>query len=147
MVRRGAFGSVKEYKSLEDINKIDQSTNGKVEVTTTRIVDLCLGLEPQQIGIDRITRAWRDKDVGGSLKSLNQTNSYAKHCPFFCDAELKKVNQPRDPLVQLAMWQAAAYQKRRMEGWDQAIPMPGLVITGDRWLLYIGFAEDDGVVC
>lgn len=121
------------------------STSANNSVTTTRMVDICLALNLEDTAREVVTRSWATWP--DNLRSLNQTVSYIRIRPLFLDIEIKQLNQDREPLVQLGIWMAGLYQKRKLHGWDQSAPMPGLVVNGDRWDLYIGFARGDGVVC
>ncbi|KAL8707100.1 MAG: hypothetical protein Q9220_007813 [cf. Caloplaca sp. 1 TL-2023] len=134
LASEGSHGNEKE---------ITADTDWK-ELMATRMIDYCLGLfldqENRQGVSDRLKTA---KDFE---RSLNQSMSYIRHTPLFLDFELKKTNQPRDPQVQLALWQAAGYLKRKHHGWDTAIPMPGIVVNGHQWYYYIAFERNDGLV-
>ncbi|KAM0798183.1 hypothetical protein BDR22DRAFT_398757 [Usnea florida] len=48
--------------------------------------------------------------------SLNQTFLYIRNHPLILDIEIKKVVQPRDPQVQLAIWASSALLKKRIIG-------------------------------
>ena len=78
--------------------------------------------------------------------SLNQTFSYMKHYPLILDIEIKKVLQPRDPQVQLAIWASAALLKKRLMGWDTSLPMPAVAVNGHSWDFYIFFEMDQDLV-
>ena len=72
--------------------------------------------------------------VPGNLKSVNQTQrDYLKNCPLAVDVEVKRKGDPRDPLVQLAIWKASALRKFRRHHWDSTFPMPGIYIDGHAW--------------
>ncbi|KAL8661202.1 MAG: hypothetical protein Q9202_005804 [Teloschistes flavicans] len=120
------------------------STSANNSVTTTRMVDICLALNLEDTAREVVTRSWATWP--DNLRSLNQTVSYIRIRPLFLDIEIKQLNQDREPLVQLGIWMAGLYEKRKLHGWDQSAPMPGLVVNGDRWDLYIGFARGDGVI-
>ncbi|KAL9581313.1 MAG: hypothetical protein Q9212_003971 [Teloschistes hypoglaucus] len=137
MLRPGRQRYVDEAKSKN--SELEDSS-----VTTTRMVDVCLGLNLDPTTMKLIFDKWA---IWGDFKrSLNQSTSYIIHHPLFLDVEIKKTNQERNPLVQLGMWMAGLYAKRQHHGWDQSVPMPGLVVNGDQWFFYIGFARGDGVV-
>lgn len=114
------------------------------DLTTTRMVDCSLGLFLDEPIRDLISKAF--KNIGDYEQSLNQSVSYIGHTPLFSDLEVKKTNEARDPLVQLAIWLTAAYLKRKHHGWDTSIPMPGLVVNGYRWEFYIAFERGNGLV-
>ncbi|KAL8658699.1 MAG: hypothetical protein Q9202_007468 [Teloschistes flavicans] len=128
----------------DTIAKDKGSTVGETETTTTRMIDACLGLNLKQEVRDMIARNWfQHHDYE---QSLNQTLSYMTCVPLFADFEFKKKYQVRDPLVQLGIWMAGLFSKRKHHKWDQSMPMPGIVVDGDKWALYIGFARGNGVV-
>lgn len=114
------------------------------EVTTTRIVDICLGPDLSPAASSIVTNAW--KTMNDYEHSLNQSVAYIRQTPLFLDIELKKTNQSRDPQVQLAIWMAGLYEKRRYYKWDTSIPMPGLIVNGSKWLFYVAFVRDGGLV-
>ncbi|KAL8920428.1 MAG: hypothetical protein Q9172_004500 [Xanthocarpia lactea] len=132
--------------SLIDETKSKVSAADETEMTTTRMVDVALGLDLSTEDRKSVTDGWAKRGITDYAWSLNQSLSYIKMNPLFLDMELKKANQTRDPLVQLGMWMAGLFEKRRHHGWDQSVPMPGLVIDGPQWSLYIGYARGDGVV-
>lgn len=80
--------------------------------------------------------------------SLNQSLSYHNRVPLVADIEIKKSNTDREPEVQLGVWQAAGYKKRKLHGWStSSIPMPGICINGHDWSGYITFeVEKDRLV-
>lgn len=114
------------------------------EVTITRIVDICLGLDLSLAVNSIVTNAW--KTMNDYEHSLNQSVAYIRQTPLFLDIELKKTNQSRDPQVQLAIWMAGLYEKRRYHKWDTSIPMSGLIVNGSEWLFYVAFVRDGGLV-
>ncbi|KAI4118160.1 MAG: hypothetical protein LQ341_007633 [Variospora aurantia] len=114
------------------------------ELTTTRMVDFSLGLFLEEEICDVISKAF--KNMGDYEQSLNQSMSYIRHTPLLLDLELKKTNQARDPQVQLAIWLAAAYMKRKHHEWDTSFPMPGLVVNGHDWKFYIAFERENGLI-
>ncbi|CAO1603204.1 hypothetical protein XANCAGTX0491_006796 [Xanthoria calcicola] len=114
------------------------------EVTITRIVDICLGLDLSLAVNSIVTNAW--KTMNDYEHSLNQSVAYIRQTPLFLDIELKKTNQSRDPQVQLAIWMAGLYEKRRYHKWDTSIPMSGLIVNGSEWLFYVAFVRDGGLI-
>lgn len=115
------------------------------ELMAARMIDCCLGLFLDESS--RQTVNSRLKTLMDYERSLNQSMSYIRHTPLFLDFELKKTNQARDPQVQLAIWQVAGYLKKKHQGWDTAIPIPGIVVNGHQWHYYIAFERNDGLVC
>ncbi|KAL9595268.1 MAG: hypothetical protein Q9219_006544 [cf. Caloplaca sp. 3 TL-2023] len=128
---------------LEDETNTKVSTADTTAVTASRMIDISLGLKLDASQTSVINKAWRTRR--DNEHSLNQSLSYVRVHPLFLDIELKKQRQVRDPLVQLGIWMAACYEKRKLHGWDVSIPMPGLVIDGSEWKLYIGYIRDDDV--
>ncbi|KAL8904219.1 MAG: hypothetical protein Q9207_003407 [Kuettlingeria erythrocarpa] len=132
----------------------DESSKGKgketeadktwKDLSTVRMVDCSLGLFLDEPVCDLISKAFRN--INDYEQSLNQSMSYIRHTPLLLDFELKKTNQARDPQVQLAIWLAAAYLKRKHHGWNTSIPMPGLVVNGHEWNFYIAFERDNGLI-
>ena len=114
------------------------------DVTTSRMIDLALGLDLNDTDADAVTNAF--KGMRDNEHSLNQSMAYIRNTPLFLDIELKKVVSNRDPDVQLAIWQAASYSKKLYHGWDTSMPMPGIVVNGHDWQYYITFERDGGLV-
>ncbi|KAL9027271.1 MAG: hypothetical protein Q9196_004182, partial [Gyalolechia fulgens] len=131
----------------------DESSKGKGKETeaetswkdlwTVRMVDCSLGLFLDEPIYSLISKAFRN--INDYEQSLNQSMSYIRHTPLLLDLELKKTNQARDPQLQLAIWLAAAYLKRKHHGWDTSLPMPGIVVNGHEWKFYIAFERDNGL--
>lgn len=78
-----------------------------------------------------------------SMRSLNQSLSYFDRIPLLLDIEIKKTHSNRTPEVQLGIWQAAGYAKRKLHGWSTTMPMPGICINGHDWVAYITFEDAD----
>ena len=109
-----------------------------------RMVDWCLAMNVDANDMDVIKQAFA-KTVDYAT-SLNQTFSYIRNHPLILDIEIKKVVQPRDPQVQLAIWASSALLKKRMMGWDTSLPMPAVAVNGHRWDFYIFFEMDQNLV-
>ena len=114
------------------------------DVTTTRMVDLALGLNLDDRESEIVAETFRS--MMDNEHSLNQSLAYIRDTPLFLDLELKKAVSNRDPDVQLAIWQAALYAKRLYHGWDTSMPMPGIVVSGYDWQCYVMFERDGGLV-
>ncbi|KAL8917571.1 MAG: hypothetical protein Q9208_007854 [Pyrenodesmia sp. 3 TL-2023] len=69
--------------------------------------------------------------------SINQTVNWTSWAPMFADCEVK-IDQ-RDPLIQLATWIAAHFEKRTIEGYPTEVPVPAIAIYGDLWHLWIAY--------
>lgn len=100
------------------------------------MIDYAFGLELSWSDEDTIHHAF--KNLPDNAKSLNQALSYQDTVPMFLDIELKKQYTDRAPEVQLAIWQAAGFKKRRMHKWAD-MPMPGITINGHEWHFFITF--------
>ena len=109
-----------------------------------RMVDWCLALNVDGNDMEVIQQAFsKTRDY---KSSLNQTFSYIRHHPLILDIEIKKVSQPRDPQVQLAIWASSALLKKRHMGWDTSLPMPAVAVNGHSWDYYIFFEMDKNLV-
>ena len=105
-----------------------------------RMVDWCVALNVDGNDMEVIQQAFsKTRDY---KSSLNQTFSYIRNHPLILDIEIKKVSQPRDPQVQLAIWAASALLKKRHMGWDTSLPMPAVAVNGHSWDYYIFFEID-----
>ena len=84
-----------------------------------------------------------------SNRSLNQSLTYYDNVPLFADIEIKKTHTERAPEVQLGVWQAAGYEKRKLHRWStKSMPMPGICVNGHDWVAYITFEyAEDSLVC
>lgn len=121
----------------EDDNHEGKDGRGKKsEVTISKMVDWCLGLElsPQEDSL--VSAAWRQINYWNE-HSLNQSLSFIKKTPLFADVEIKKTQQSSNPEIQLAIWGSGADQKRKHHGWDTSMPMPGITIEGHTWRYYL----------
>jgi hypothetical protein len=77
--------------------------------------------------------------------SLNQTlDPYIRHRPVALNVEVKRQHGV-DPLVQLGIWTASGFLKRRGDG-DAGTQVgsctPGLTIVGHHWDAYLGYWDD-----
>ena len=79
-------------------------------------------------------------------RSLNQSFSYTSHYPLAFNVEMKKKYQPRDPLVQLAIWESAAMLKRQHHSWKHSLPSPGIIVDGHDWLWVLFFELNGALV-
>ena len=123
------------------------TSDGKVKTPSDnvgRMIDWCLALNVDGNDMEVIQQAFsKTRDY---KSSLNQTFSYIRHHPLILDIEIKKVSQPRDPQVQLAIWASAALLKKRHMGWNTSLPMPAVAINGHSWDYYIFFEMDKNLV-
>jgi hypothetical protein len=74
--------------------------------------------------------------------SINQTSDFVNFTPLFANFEVKKRHVNKDPLIQLAAWIAAEFNKRKIEGYSLEMPVFAIAIDGDLWELYIVYAEN-----
>ena len=108
-----------------------------------RMVDWCLAINVDANDMDVIKQAFAK--TPDYATSLNQTFSYIRNHPLILDIEIKKVVQPRDPQVQLAIWASSALRKKQMMGWDTSLPMPAVAVNGHRWDFYIFFEMEQNL--
>ena len=113
-------------------------------VTTSRMIDSVLGLQLEEEEEDVILSGFTT--LKENERSLNQALSYFPDLPIFLDIEIKQESSARDPKVQLAVWAVGGYKKRLHHKWDTSMPMPGVVISGTRWELYIFYERGSGLV-
>ena len=73
------------------------------------------------------------------IPSINQTSGFTRYVPMFLNVEIKRENAGVDPLVQLAVWIAAEFKKRVIEGYDRSMPVIAIAITGYTWDLYVAY--------
>ena len=109
-----------------------------------RMIDWCLALNVDQDDMEVIMKAFAK--TADYATSLNQTFSYIRNNPLILDIEIKKVLQPRDPQIQLAIWASSALVKKRLMGWDTGLPMPAVAINGHSWDYYIFFEVGGNLV-
>ena len=109
-----------------------------------RMVDWCLGMNVDHDDLKKIRQAFAK--VPDNAASLNQSVSWIRINPLILDIEIKKVIQPRDPQVQLAVWASSALLKKKLMGWDTSMPMPAIVVNGNVWDYYIFFEMDNDLV-
>lgn len=70
--------------------------------------------------------------------SINQTRDWTSVKPMFESTEVKV--DARDPLIQIAVWICAEFEKRRLEGYTLDLPIPAIAIEGDRWKFWIAYS-------
>lgn len=101
------------------------------------MIDWCLALKVDPRDMMMIAEAFAK--IPDYAASLNQSASFIKNNALILDIEIKKVVQPRDPKVQLAIWASSALLKKRLISWDTSLPMPAVAISGHSWEYYIFF--------
>ncbi len=139
---------MKRPNSKDAVDNEAQSITGSAAQndasTTSRMIDLQLGLLLDDRDIKTLTCAFanmKDND-----QTVNQSNSFIKTVPAIVDFELKKTVTNRMPEVQLAIWQAGLYSKRKRHNWDTSMPIPGITINAYDRQLYITFERDGDLV-
>ena len=126
-------------------SSIAGTTNSEdVTSTTSRMVDFSLGLKFKEEQHNTVKAAF--EHMPDYEHSLNQSLSWISDLPLIADIELKKLYQPKDPAVQMAIWMAGAHSKRLYHGWDTSIPLPGIVVAGSSWFYYVAFHRGNGLV-
>lgn len=98
-------------------------------------VDYCMG-----IMLDDEDRETLQRGVfaeGGGEPSLNQSSNFVNFTPIYLNLEVKRRDVAKDPLVQLAAWIAAEFNKRRLESYPVDMPVLAIAVTGDLWELYV----------
>ena len=133
------------------LDEIASRSEGAASAVTTeygdamaRMVDWSVGLELDDDDEMLITNAY--KHLTANLRSINQSISYISNLPLIFDLEVKKTVQPRDPVVQIAIWASAALLKKRQHGWDTSMPSPAITVDGHTWRYYIFFELDTELV-
>ena len=74
--------------------------------------------------------------------SINQTSSFVNFTPMFLNIEVKRKDTNIDPLIQLAAWISAEFEKRRIEHYSLDMPVLAIEIKGDSWELYMVYADE-----
>ncbi|KAG8526430.1 uncharacterized protein KY384_000023 [Bacidia gigantensis] len=125
-----------EGQSLVTKSSVD--TNGELK-SMGKMIDWMLGLVLKSDEHALLQRAYRNlRDH--KARAISQSLSYIKDCPAICDIEIKKEQDPRDPLVQSAIWASAALKKKKSFEWDTTLPMPAILIDGHEWRWCLFFA-------
>ena len=114
--------------------------------TMARIVDwsFSLKIENDYPLTELINKAFAY--VPDYAQSLNQCVNFIAESPLWLYVEIKKEHVARDPKVQLAIWTLADLGKKRLHGWDTSLPIPGIVIDGVFWQLYVFFERSGNLV-
>ncbi|KAI4194273.1 MAG: hypothetical protein LQ350_007876 [Teloschistes chrysophthalmus] len=131
-------------KSQGQTSKDSRSDGGK-ELSLQRQVDRVMALKISLEVKDRLNKAFSAFPLP-NLHSVNQTLGSTSLSPIWLNLELKKRNQPVDPRIQLAIWATAGIKKRQPMGWDDSFPIPGIMVEGHIWRLYIFFVLQNSVM-
>ncbi len=132
------------YVDLEAHTASARTAQTEAGETIGRMIDWCLGLEIDKDDKDLILQARQNQS--DFEFSINQCNSYISSYLLLVDFEIKKTVSSRDPLVQLAIWEAGGLLKKRHHGWDTSMPMPGITIDGHHWECYLFFKLNKDLV-
>lgn len=130
----------------ESVGGHTTTSNGDQGLTMARMVDWCLGFVTSKEDRDVTLQAYASCLLDEDDCSLNQSRSFVKAWSLFVDFEIKKVLSLRDPLVQLAIWNSAAFIKKRRHGWDAGFPVPAIAVNGPSWDLYLFFEMNGDLV-
>ncbi len=112
-------------------------------------VDYGLFIEPTKVEAQQVKERLK-KLPDGEVWSINQTEAYyLREKPLLSSIELKKSRSNHDPLLQLAIWNSALFQ--RLEGLldlvgkgDDMPPIPSLTVSGHNWQVCYSYIEKDG---
>lgn len=108
------------------------------------MVDISLGLDLTINERDTVMKAF--SNTTDFQHSLNQSMGYIRDTPLWIDFEVKTPYSDRNAEVQLGIWKASMLSKMQVHGWDTSIPMPGIIVTGHEWVLYLGFERKGDLV-
>ena len=112
--------------------QISRDTASQVE-SFARMVDWTVALEIDALEERTLEIAYSSLADNERSVGQNSTN-YLRNSPLAFDIEVKKENDPRNPLVQLAVWVCAGFKKKKSLGLKKLdMPMPGLLIKGHAW--------------
>lgn len=102
----------------------------------TKKIDYILGLELNEEEKEELRQ--RSAYVDPEFQSLNQSRHKSiNKCPNFLDIEVKRLDG-RDSKVQLGVWAAAGYKKKRLHGWSTELPILALGVQDHEWRLHVG---------
>lgn len=73
------------------------------------------------------------------IPGVNQTSGFTRYLPMFLNVEIKKENAGVDPMIQLATWISAEYNKRVIEGYDRSMPVIAITISGYDWHVWVAY--------
>ena len=101
-------------------------------------VDFAIGLHLTPNERDLLERG---QFAENSPSSISQTADFINLTPLFINIEVKRRHTDGDPMIQLAAWIAAEFNKRKVEGYSLEMPVFAIAIDGDLWELYIAYSE------
>ncbi|KAL8826270.1 MAG: hypothetical protein Q9170_007468 [Blastenia crenularia] len=101
-------------------------------------IDYALAIPLSEAEELALTSAVKKYKIPGAA-SINQTQGiYTALKAMFAHQEVKVDH--RDPLIQLAVWIAAEFEKRSREGYPIDIPVPAVAVYEDSWQLWIAYS-------
>ncbi|KAI9733510.1 MAG: hypothetical protein M1818_007258 [Claussenomyces sp. TS43310] len=112
-------------------------------------VDYGLFIAPTKDEVRQIKERLK-KLPDGEVWSINQTEAYyLREKPLLSSIELKLTRSNHDPLLQLAIWNSAMFQ--RLEGLfdltgqgDFMLPIPSLAVSGHNWQVCYSYVGENG---
>jgi hypothetical protein len=135
-------------------NLVDFEESDSVKISPQTLLPINNAGNPVQVKkIDWILtlKSDRDRTESAFMKmenpaecSLNQTtDEFHRYSLIAVNIEVER-EQGIDPLVQLGIWSAAGFTKRKLDGDDdETFPMPGLTIVEHLWELHIAFMNEE----
>ncbi|KAL8937487.1 MAG: hypothetical protein Q9216_004396 [Gyalolechia sp. 2 TL-2023] len=129
-------------KGSEDETLGEEPLTDYARITTAKMVDWTFGLTLTEHEHSIIQSAYMSLRDNG--RSLNQTMSFVKDVPLFCDFEIKSLHGNVPPEFQIGVWAGGSYLKRKLHGWDTKMPMLGVCVDGYTWNLYVLYETEDG---
>lgn len=76
-----------------------------------------------------------------SKPSINQTSTFVNLTPMFINIAVKRSDSNQDPLIQLAAWVAAEFEKRKIEGYSLDMLVLAIEVVEQNWGLYMVYAN------
>ena len=61
---------------------------------------------------------------------------------MFLNIEVKRKNSDKDPLIQVAVWISAEFEKRRIEHYSLDMPVLAIEIEEDHWRVYMVYVDE-----
>lgn len=59
---------------------------------------------------------------------------------MFINIEVKRSHSNQDPLIQLAVWITAEFEKRKIEGYSLDMPVLAIAVVEEKWGLHMVYA-------
>lgn len=115
------------------------SENLAIYKALDRKIDFIMGLRLPLSDQEKLARGNYRSEAG---PSINQISGFIRYVPMFLNVEIKKQHVAADPLVQLAVWIAAEFKKRMLEGYSRSMPVVAVTIEGHNWQLYVAYEPE-----